>query len=103
MLNTEQVKYKKQIQGGKLDYRGLCDAIILENINIRLYDFVNELSKRLNENTNYQGYRDELTYLIQKLKRINLEYSSQIFPLTLRKELTIFEGQKQQLKKGNNK
>ena len=96
-------KYKKQIQGGKLDINGMYDAVILEEINIRLCNFVNEVSKTLNSNTDYQGYRDELTNLIQKLRGINLEYSSQIFPLIVRKELTISEIHKQQLKKAQNK
>jgi len=96
-------KIKKQIKGGKLDINGMYDAVILEEINIRLYNFVNEVSKKLNSNTEYQGYRDELTNLIQKLRGINLEYSSQIFPLIVRKELTISEIHKQQLKKAQNK
>ena len=83
-------KYSKIIKGGALNYQELVVAIELDNIAIKLNQLINHISEKINDKyQNYSEYRPEMNDLHTSLRKVQLKYSAQIFPMMLKKEITL--------------
>ena len=82
--------YTKIIKSGKLSHTDLIDCIDLENIKFKLYDVIKHITEKLDDkSTDYQSYRPEITKLKSDLERLSSEYSAHIFPMMMKKAITL--------------